>query len=172
MATNCTILGPRKTARSRIMESTSRCNMRFEHLPDGARRRALPGVLACLVLVTASLPMTCSGGANAQEIVSKAANLRRDGNYRLAIDLLEAERARTGESCSARVLGELGAAYFQAHRLTEAESRLVEAYRKSVDTTERALIANDLGNLHASRGRKEEAAAYYRVASETGNLET
>src|SRR6185503_888447 len=126
MAINWTISEPRNTARCRIMESTSRCNMRSDLLAGRFKRllHVAPEAVVCLVLITGSLFWTCSAGANAQEVVSKAANLRRDGNYRLAIDLLEAERARTGESCSARVLGELGAAYFQAHRLTEAEPRL------------------------------------------------
>jgi len=148
--------------------------MRSNFLPDRAQRlrQAAPGLFACLVLVTGSLLWVGNASADSEEVASKAANLRRSGHFRLAIDLLEGERARSGESCSAKVLGELGAAYLQAHRLTEAESRLMEAYEKSVDTTERAIIANDLGNLYASGERKEKAAAYYRIARDTGNLET
>jgi CHAT domain-containing protein/predicted negative regulator of RcsB-dependent stress response len=62
----------------------------------------------------------------------------------------------------------LGAAYFQAHRFQEAESQLKDAYQRSTDVLERAVIANDLGNLSANQGRSAEAGDYYQEAREKG----
>lgn len=139
-------------------------------------RHPAPGavsiLLACFLVVATSLLWIPAASANPDDIASRAAALRRDGNFRLAIDLLEEERARTGESCSPKVLGELGVAYFQSHRLPLAESRLLEAYAKTQNAIERAAIANDLGNLYASGGRTNQAIDYYRTAEESGNLET
>lgn len=148
--------------------------MRFERV---SRRRGwspatVPSLLAGLAVVATALFWIPTASANPDEISSRAAALRREGNFRLAIDLLEGERARAGESCSPKVLGELGVAYFQAHRLAQAESRLLEAYAKTQEATERAAIANDLGNLYASGGHASQAIGYYRTAEETGNLET
>ena len=97
-------------------------------------------------------------------IVETAAQYRRDGNMRLAIELLEKARAAAGLSCPARLIGELGATYYQAHRLQEAQESLKEAYAKAANRAERALFANDLGNLSASRGLKQDAIRYYQEA--------
>ena len=76
----------------------------------------------------------------------------------------KAERARLGAACPARLNGELGATYFQAHRLADAQKELTVAYAKATDPVQRALIANDLGNLSASLGRKDDAVRYYQEA--------
>jgi CHAT domain-containing protein len=101
-------------------------------------------------------------------VLETAAKHRRDGNLRLALEALEAARAEAGPACPARVLGELGATYFQANRFAEAEGYLRDAYAKSQSPVERALFANDLGNLSASRGRREEAVRFYQEARATG----
>jgi CHAT domain-containing protein len=117
------------------------------------------GLVAGLIL--------CASAAASDElgaVLDTAAQYRRDGNLRLAIELLEGAKAQLGATCPAQLNGELGATYFQAHRLADAEKELTAAYAKATAPAERALIANDLGNLSASLGRKEDAARYYREA--------
>jgi CHAT domain-containing protein len=89
---------------------------------------------------------------------------RREGNLRLAVEILEGVCRPAGDACPVRVLGELGATYFQANRFSEAEAPLREAYARSQGQPERALFANDLGNLSASRGHGDEAMRYYEEA--------
>jgi CHAT domain-containing protein len=117
--------------------------------------------VACVAIIYAQASAASEDLAN---VVDTAAQYRRDGNMRLAIELLEKARAQAGPSCPARLIGELGATYYQAHRLQEAEESLKEAYAKAGDSNERALFANDLGNLSASRGLKQDALRYYREA--------
>jgi CHAT domain-containing protein len=105
-----------------------------------------------------------AGTDDLANVIDTAAKQRRDGNLRVAIELLETARAAAGPACPPRLTGELGATYFQAHRLQEAEALLVEAHARAADPAERALFANDLGNLSASRGRTEEAVRYYDEA--------
>ncbi len=72
-----------------------------------------------------------------QAVIDTAAQYRRDGNVRLSIELLEAARARLGPACPARLNDELGATYFQAHRLVDAEKELTIAYTKASSPSER-----------------------------------
>jgi CHAT domain-containing protein len=126
-----------------------------------------------LLLIALSLAASNARAADVAPIdfgavVETAAGHRRDGNLRLALEVLEGARTQAGAACPARVLGELGATYFQANRFAEAEGTLRDAYAKSESAPERALFANDLGNLSASRGRREDAMRYYEEARETG----
>lgn len=128
------------------------------------RGRLAPLLLIALLLaglpaqaVQAPLPDVASA-------LETAAKYRREGNLRLAAETLEAVRREAGDACPARVLGELGATYFQSNRFAEAEAHLREAYAKAASDLERALFANDLGNLSASRGRRDEAVRYYEEA--------
>jgi CHAT domain-containing protein len=105
-----------------------------------------------------------AGSDDLTQVVETAAQYRREGNLRLAIELLEKARATAGPACPARLLDELGVTYYQAHRLREAEETLREAYAKAGSPQERALFANDLGNVAASRTLNEEAAKYYTEA--------
>lgn len=120
----------------------------------------LVGLALGLSLCASAVAATDDVGA----VIDTAAQYRRDGNLRLSIELLETARARLGPACPARLNGELGATYFQAHRLADAEKELSSARAKATDRGERALIANDLGNLSASLGRKDEAVRYYQEA--------
>jgi len=122
-------------------------------------------------LVMAGLMLALSGGLHAAPVaddvgalLETAAQQRREGNLRLAIESLEKACKRSDAPCDARVLGELGAAYYQAHRYAQAADALSEAYARADSTSERALFANDLGNLSASRGRRDEAVRYYEEA--------
>ncbi len=108
-----------------------------------------------------------AAGESSDEVIQEAAKLRREGNLRLAIELLE-KACASAAGCSTRTIGELGATYYQAHRLQDAETALKRAYAHAADDSERALFANDLGNLSASRGRSEEAAEYYKEARNKG----
>ena len=102
---------------------------------------------------------------NAASLLDTAAQHRREGNLRLAIELLEkACKQPSGPPCSPRLMGELGATYYQAHRFAQAADALNDAYARTENAAERALFANDLGNLSASRGRKDEAVRFYEEA--------
>jgi CHAT domain-containing protein len=127
-------------------------------LGEEAVKAKRSGLVLALILCANAVAASDEVGA----VIDTAARYRRDGNLRLSIELLETARSRLGASCPARLNGELGATYFQAHRLADADKELTAAYAKATAPGERALIANDLGNLSASLGRKEEAARYYR----------
>ena len=113
--------------------------------------------LVGLMLILVAGGSVAAGTDDLANILDAAAKQRHDGNLRVAIELLETARAAAGPACPPRLTGELGATYFQAHRLQEAEALLIEAHTRAADPAERALFANDLGNLSASRGRAEEA---------------
>jgi len=119
-----------------------------------------------LGLVAGLMLCACTAAANDDvgAVIGAAAQYRRDGNVRLAIELLETAQARLGANCPARLKDELGATYFQAHRLPDAEKALTGAYVQASDPVDRARIANDLGNLSASRGRRDDAVRYYQDA--------
>jgi tetratricopeptide (TPR) repeat protein len=117
-----------------------------------------------LVLIVVACGPVAAGADDVATVIETAAKHRREGNLRVAIELLETVRARAGSACPARLNGELGATYFQAHRLREAQARLEEAYAEAADPGERALFANDLGNLNASRGNPSDAVRYYEEA--------
>lgn len=127
-------------------------------------KRALLG----FVVVFAMTTQPVVAGGDLQTLLETAAKYRREGNLNLAIEMLEGARQREGPNCAPRLVGELGATYYQAHRFQEAEERLKEAYHRSTDASERAILANDLGNLSASRGHPEEAVRYYQEAREKG----
>jgi tetratricopeptide (TPR) repeat protein len=144
--------------------------MRFEARGCG---QAFVRTSTSLVLIALSLAVATPLAADVAPIdfgsvLETAAGHRRDGNLRLALEVLEGAREQAGAACPARVLGELGATYFQANRFAEAEGYLRDAYAKSENSLERALFANDLGNLSASRGRRDDATRYYEEARETG----
>jgi CHAT domain-containing protein len=118
--------------------------------------------LTCLTFTLAAFPCAADDAA---ALLEAAARQRREGNLRVAIELLEQACLRPGQpACAPRLLGELGAAYYQAHRFSQAQLALSEAYAKADNAIERALFANDLGNLSASRGHKDEAVRYYEEA--------
>jgi CHAT domain-containing protein/predicted negative regulator of RcsB-dependent stress response len=123
-------------------------------------------IIALLLGIPASAEQSSS--PDYSSALEAAAHYRREGNLRLATEVLESARKQAGAACPARVLGELGATYFQSNRLVEAEAALREAYAKSDDDLERALFANDLGNLSASRGHRDEALHYYEEARRLG----
>src|SRR5689334_17511804 len=109
-----------------------------------------------LLLGLAALAIACAPALGANDdpatVIETAAKYRREGNLRLAIELLE--KACVGTTgCSPRMMGELGATYYEAHRLQDADIALREAYLRTDSPAERALFANDLGNLSATRGR-------------------
>jgi CHAT domain-containing protein len=140
-------------------------------MPFDPRRLAVASLhdaLSLLLVGLLSLVSTVLAAATASPDFSSALQAasehRRAGNLRLALEILEGVRVQAGAACPARVLGELGATYFQANRFAEAEPPLREAYARSESALERALFANDLGNLSASRGRREEATRYYQEA--------
>lgn len=123
----------------------------------------LSGLLSIVVVCAPA----AAGSGDIDDLLQEAITHRREGNLRIAIELLEHARAGAGPACPARILGELGAAYAQASRLTEADQLLATAYRQATDPAERALFANDLGTLSARRGEREEAIRYYEEARES-----
>lgn len=125
-------------------------------------------LLAFIVVLAMISP---PGGADddLQTLLETAAKYRREGNLNLAIEILEGGCSWERRDCPPRLVGELGAAYYQAHRFQEAEVRLKDAYQRSADPLQHAILANDLGNLSASRGHSEEAASYYREVLEKGS---
>src|SRR3954447_25592444 len=65
---------------------------------------------------------------NGASLLDTAAQHRREGNLRLAIELLEkACKPLSGPPCSPALMGELGAAYYQAHRFAQAAEALNDA---------------------------------------------
>src|SRR5262245_30571958 len=94
------------------------------------------GLMAGLALCSAA----AAAGDELSTVIDTAAQYRRDGNLRLSIELLETARARLGPACPVRLDGELGVAYFQAHRPAAAEKELSAAYAKATAPAERALI--------------------------------
>jgi len=125
-----------------------------------------------LVLIVVACGPVAAAADDVATVIETAAKHRREGNLRVAIELLETARARAGSACPARLNGELGATYFQAHRLREAQARLEEAYAEAADPRERALFANDLGNLSASRGSQSDAIRYYEEARANAGSDT
>jgi CHAT domain-containing protein len=125
-----------------------------------------------LVLIVVVCGPAPAGADDVATVIETAAKHRREGNLRVAIELLETARTRAGPACPARLNGELGATYFQAHRLREAQAQLEDAYAKAADPAERALVANDLGNLSASRGNPSDAVRYYEEARANAGSDT
>ena len=120
--------------------------------------------LFCLIPILLICTCPLAAEPDAATLADTAAKYRREGNLRLAIELLEKACARTRPACPSRLLGELGVAYYQAHRLEPAQKTLEEAYADADSQAERALLANDLGNVFASGGQKDEATRYYTQA--------
>jgi tetratricopeptide (TPR) repeat protein len=128
-------------------------------------RRELLGFIVVFAMI--SPPVGADG--DLQTLLETAAKYRREGNLNLAIEILEGACHWEGSNCPPRLVGELGATYYQAHRFKEAKERFTDAYQRSTDPSQRAVLANDLGNLSASLGHSEEAASYYRKAREKGS---
>src|SRR5689334_1390986 len=125
------------------------------------------GVLLGLAALAAGWASALAANEDSAAVIETAAQYRREGNLRLAIEVLE-KACASGTGCAPRVMGELGATYYEAHRLQDAEIALQQAYSKAQNASERALFANDLGNLSATRGRKQEAVRYYEEARDKG----
>jgi CHAT domain-containing protein len=120
-------------------------------------------VVGCLLLALSGA-LYAAGADDVGALLETAAQQRREGNLRLAIESLEKACKRPDAPCDPRLLGELGTAYYQAHRYAQAADALSEAYARAGSSAERALFANDLGNLSASRGLRDEAQRYYEEA--------
>ncbi|OGA68559.1 MAG: hypothetical protein A3G81_16325 [Betaproteobacteria bacterium RIFCSPLOWO2_12_FULL_65_14] len=90
---------------------------------------------------------------------------RQHGDLHLAIDTLSSALRQAGDTqLKTRIAGELGVAYYQAHRYDEAEPLLKRAYQGASNPAERMRHAIDLGNLHAARKQAGDAARYYGEA--------
>ena len=139
-----------------VKTGTGRCAVCIEMGPKLA--------LATLMLVLSGSVCVAAGADEVAPLLETAAKHRREGNLRLAIESLEPVCTRPDAPCDPRLLGELGVAYYQAHRFAQAAGALNEAYARAGSATERALFANDLGNLSASRGHRDEAVRYYEEA--------
>ncbi len=107
-------------------------------------------------------PARAEGGL--QSLLDTASTHRRDGNLHRAIDMLERALRVANANDMARIAGELGVAYYHAHRFDEAAAMLNDALQRSTSTAEHARVANDLGNLNASRGRNAEASRFFEEA--------
>ena len=98
-------------------------------------------------------------------LLKQGAAYRQHGDLHLAIDTLSSALRQAGDTQQkTRIAGELGVAYYQAHRYDEAEPLLKQAYQGSIDPAERMRHAIDLGNLHAARKQAGDAARYYGEA--------
>ena len=92
---------------------------------------------------------------------------RQHGDLYLAIDALSsAMRLVSDSQLKSRIAGELGVAYYQAHRYDEAEPLLKQAYQGANDPIERRRRAVDLGNLYAARKQFKDTLRYYGEARE------
>jgi len=107
--------------------------------------------------------VTVAAAAPAAEALAPGVALRNGGNVQQAIEYFGALRAAADERLSVAATGKLGAALLQARRYEEAELYLREAYGKTAGS-ERAGIANELGNLAAARRRPQEALSFYTEA--------
>lgn len=100
--------------------------------------------------------------------VAYASSERQSGNLHHALSLLRQAQAKVCSSPEATLIREqLGLAHLQAKQLTAAEEELLSAHRES-SGTERARIANELGNLYLTRGVEDKARSYYAEAIESG----
>lgn len=118
-------------------------------------------VLACLLV---GFNARLAAADDLDPLLRDAAAHRLAGHLHTTLDMLETACRAPGPHCSPQVAGELGIAYYQAHRFQEAEDKLQDAYRRSTDAKEKARFANDLGNLNASRGRIDAARQFFMEA--------
>lgn len=125
-------------------------------------------MLGCLLAMAVQ---PASAAEDTQSLLNTAATLRRAGNLYRAIDMLERAFLAASVNDLPRIAGELGVAYYQAHRFDEAEAKLKEAYQRSANAAERARYSNDLGNLNASRGLSTEASRFFEEARSTAGVE-
>ncbi len=118
-------------------------------------------------LVLAVLASAVPAQGDVPALLRQGAVYRQQGDLNLAIEILAGAMQQAGDpKLKARVAGELGVAYYQAHRYEQAEPLLKQAYREASDSAERMRRAIDLGNLHAARKQTGEAARYYGEARE------
>ena len=99
--------------------------------------------------------------------LGQGAAYRQRGDLNLAIETLSGAMQQASDpSLKARIAGELGVAYYQAHRYEQAEPLLKLAYQSATGTAERMRYAVDLGNFYAARRQAKEALRYYSEARE------
>lgn len=112
---------------------------------------------AALAAETQSLDVTT--------LTESGTSRRAAGDLQLAAEELRmAHSLAAAPQLKARAAGALGLTLFEMHRYDEAEPLLEEAYRILESPTERARIANDLGNLQLGRQAPGEARRYYTEA--------
>lgn len=98
-------------------------------------------------------------------LLNQGVAYRQKGDLHLAIATLSSAMEQASDvQIKARIAGELGVAFYQAHRYEEAGPLLQLAYQGATDLTERLHYAIDLGNLHAARKQPKEASRYYNEA--------
>ncbi len=121
-----------------------------------------------LFLIGLALAMANNAGraqSDPLSLLKRGTAYRQHGDLYLAIDVLSSALRQAGDAQQrTRIAGELGVAYYQAHRYDEAEPLLKQAYQGASDPAERMRHAIDLGNLHAARKQSQEASRYYAEA--------
>ena len=128
-------------------------------------------IVIVLGLVLTVLGQPAGAVEDIQSLLDTAATHRREGNLYRAIEMLERALRAASPIDTPRIAGELGVAYYQAHRFEEAEAKLTDAYQRSTSVAERAKFANDLGNLNASRRLMAEAKRYFEEACNASGAE-
>lgn len=117
-----------------------------------------------------ALALLASGVAAQSDLVSplhQGAAYRRQGDLNLAIETLAGAMQQASDpKLKARIAGELGVAYYQAHRYEQAEPLLKQAYQSTTEPAERLRYAVDLGNLYAARRQAGAALRHYGEARE------
>jgi len=123
-----------------------------------------------LVSFALALAVLASGAQAQSDVLSllrQGAAYRQQGDLNLAIETLAGAMQQANDpKLKARIAGELGVAYYQAHRYEQAEPLLKLAYQSATGTAERMRYAVDVGNLYAARRQAKEASRYYGEARE------
>ncbi len=117
-----------------------------------------------------ALALLASAVAAQSDLVSplrQGTAYRQQGDLNLAIETLAGAMQQASDpKLKARIGGELGVAYYQAHRYEQAEPLLKQAYQSATEPAERLRYAVDLGNLYAARRQTGEALRHYSEARE------
>lgn len=123
-------------------------------------------------LALAVAASTVPAQSDVLSLLRQGAAYRQRGDLNLAIETLAGAMQQASDpKLKARIAGELGVAYYQAHRYEQAGPLLSLAYRNAAGTTERVRHAIDLGNLHAARRQTKEAVRYYSEARKQPGLD-
>ena len=118
-------------------------------------------------LALAVLASSVPARSDVLSLLRQGAAYRQQGDLTLAIETLAGAMQQASDpKLKARIAGELGVAYYQAHRYEQAEPLLKLAYQSVAETAERVRYAVDLGNLYAARRQTREASRYYSEARE------